>query len=175
MAHERAMAAGHKAAITRARRVAKAKKTHTPIVTGKSLAISARRAIAPRSFASGDWIMAYNDEADTCVAAAIANSCLVLTGRYLPSGTLLALAKYTEGATIVQGLVTAYQLGLCRGFAPVYPIRTLGLIFGLRVPEGPHAVTVGLRGLITWGSEVQLQDYVVEEAWLIDWPAKERA
>lgn len=140
-----------------------------------------RKLVAPKEAlisATGGWMMAYNDEADTCVAAAIANSLLVCTGQYMDDVVLLELCKATEGATIYQGLVTLAAFGLDispRWFASVYPIRTLGLIFGIQMAEGPHAVAVGPRGLITWGSEMQLTDYVVEEAWLIGWPAKEKS
>jgi hypothetical protein len=135
-----------------------------------------RRLVAPRGFLVSRWIMGYNDVADTCVAAAIANSMLLCTGESMSEGNILSLAQATEGASIQAGLSVLYEMGLCHGYYPVYK-RIPGFVAGVQLPEGPHALTFGNSGVITWGDEVALgrhMDPLIEEAWLIDWPTKER-
>lgn len=136
-----------------------------------------------------------------CVVDALAWS-LRLAGGSVSDSDVLALYWHTadspeEGATIWATLEAAYAHGLA-GVRPVSfgpadlgevmssdPVQCrcadclpgrhetrAGLILGLDLPEGPHAVTLGPDGgAWSWGQLWDLGgEAVIEEAWAVTWP-----
>ena len=188
-AHRAAVAAGKKGAATRAARVAGmsnrqqrvlAHQRHQSAV--KAAATRAANAAAgrtPRKLARAGlgsvWILGGNDDHDSCVQAAFANSLYLLTGLRATDVEVLALLSATGPAP----LSVALGLLVDKGLAGVHPIGFVeapylvpGAILGVSLPE-PHTVVYDDDGLITWGGKIKHR-CAVEEAWLILWPEQEK-
>jgi hypothetical protein len=126
----------------------------------------------------GTWILGANDEYDSCIATAFANSLLLATGIRVPDEEVLALYEITGLVSIKESLEALSRVGLA-GVKPVdcspvtikENIWTPGLILGV---AGDHTIVFDSDGIITWGGKISYGSWQVEEAWSIDWPVKER-
>jgi hypothetical protein len=113
---------------------------------------------APGLCAEGFWVTAGNDRLDTCVAVAVANSCLAVTGLRVPDWQVLALAGVRSIPDVLAGLGVPFRA--TEGLAD-------GVILGV---AGAHAVTVHDGALVSWGAEYPLDGLgAVEEAWEVGW------
>jgi hypothetical protein len=132
---------------------------------------------------AGGWVTGWNDRLDSCVPAAIANSLLLATGVRASDGEVLALWE-RAGSAIPAVLEAVARYGVA-GVRPadfhLAPLDEIdwsdfikpGLILGVDLP-GPHAVLAVGGVWITWGQRYPawaFPDAVVEEAWIIEWPA----
>jgi hypothetical protein len=125
------------------------------------------------------WLMACNDYAPTCAAAAVANHLLAVTGFAMADDDILrlhAMAGGDDGADIPA------VLEVMRGFDYALFSRTRlarftrtdedvivsGLIVGVRLGHAGHAVVSTPRGMVSWGREMPFAG-VVEEAWDLEW------
>jgi hypothetical protein len=163
--------AGVKAAVTFKKEVAAFKKKHGGAEPKKG------QIHPPRKLCSAaiddEWILGGNDRADSCVAAAIANSLLAVTGIRANEDEVLALHETVGPVGILDTLLSLMRCGLA-GVQPVgfvaWPYIGQGSILGVSLPE-PHAVTYDNGELITWGGKIPFDPRMVEEAWLVCWPA----
>jgi len=166
LAHKKASAAAHKAATTRAKDVTLFELAHKgKKPTGTQLSAFTKGLARP---GSGPWILGGNDEFDSCVATAFANSLLLATGRRATEDDVLELFDITGLGTILEGLEALMIVGLagCRpkSFAMTDVIGS-GTVLGLPA----HAATADGDCLITWGDKVPLDPRQVDQAWSIEW------
>jgi hypothetical protein len=78
-----------------------------------------------------------------------------------------------EAVNFEEGVVDAQIHGSARGALQQWRF-TPGLILGLNMPEGRHAVTADPSGGVwSWGGLYDLTaEAVIEEAWLVTWPRR---
>jgi hypothetical protein len=126
------------------------------------------KAMAPAL--DGDWILAGNDRADTCVIAAVANSLLYTRN---VRATDEQLARFDEGMTIED----AFEAVSSRGLAgmvldEVIPYEGLirpGSLIRVDAGEEPHAAMyLGGMYMASWGGQALIQG-PVREAWELKW------
>jgi len=120
------------------------------------------------------WIVGGNDDHDSCVQAAFANSLYLLTGFRVSDEEVLTLFG-SEATTLSEALESLMRNGLGgvypHGFIRA-PYLVPGAVLGVSLPE-PHTVVYDDDGLITWGGKIE-HGCAVEEAYLIVWPEQER-
>jgi hypothetical protein len=173
--------ARHKAAVkgakTRAAEVKKFQQTHHGQSPQKGqLHPAARR---PRQLAGAclgtEWVLGGNDDHDSCVQTAFANSLYLLTGFRATDEDVLKLFHAAENVPLSVALESLMEHGLSGVYPFGYveaPYLVPGAILGVSLPE-PHTVVFDDDGLITWGGKIR-HACVVEEAWLILWPEQEK-
>lgn len=153
---------------------------HTPSATRK--AATAHKQVARRTAATvkAAHARALGDVA-CCSAEAVAASAR-LAGWPVTGGDVLALYRRTAdspgaGASIVATLDAAFRWGLAGvqpvSFGPVdMAAGGAGLVLGLELPEGPHAVCAARGGVWSWGGLYDLTgEAVIEECWEVSWPS----
>jgi hypothetical protein len=134
------------------------KKTAAQKAASAKKAAASKKRGAPGLCAEGWWVTAGNDRLDTCVAVAVANSYLAVTGLRVPDWQVLALAGMRTIPGVLEALGVPYGPagGLCGG-----------VILGV---AGEHAVTVHDGALVSWGAEHPLDGLgEIEEAWEVCW------
>jgi hypothetical protein len=123
----------------------------------------------------GDWVTGQNDEAPTCVATAVANSLLAVTGLRVTNDQVLLLFRQSgggQGVSMADSLMALATHGIA-GVKPASyrptagPYRT-GDIVGV---AGTHAACYVSYGLISWGDVLPDEWELDGEAWRIDWAA----
>jgi len=126
-----------------------------------------RGAIAPAH--GHDWILAMNDQLDTCVIAAVANSLYQKTGTWVPDKELV---PFGEDISISRCFDMIMDSGL--GGHELYSASLVnwpssGSVMGMRIPEGPHAALYLGGGIMaSWGGAVAIHG-VIEEIWDLEW------
>ena len=116
-----------------------------------------------------------------CAAEALAAS-LWLAGHPVTDDDVLELHRLAggtadEGVPIVTALEAAREFGLAGvQLADIWNVDSSpvsGLITGVTLPGGPHALTLDPSGLVwSWGElhdPAGLSAGLIEEAWLVDW------
>jgi len=155
---------------------------HTPTATKKAATAHGQKARRTAAQVKAAHITALSPGVACCSAEALAAS-LRLSGVAVSDRDVLALYKRTAdspdaGASIWATLEAAWRHGLA-GVRPLdfRPVDLAGvtsgsgLILGLELPEGPHAVAGGDDGGVwSWGRLWDMTDEaVVEEAWQVTW------
>lgn len=130
------------------------------------------------------WLTGGNDEYPSCVATAIGNSLLAVTGIRVTDEDVLALHQWAgsgDGVSIADTLAKLAKHGIGghrpAWYAPHEPGTggRNGLIVGMTDGVDDHAVTLTRQGLISWGAP--LSDKLAfgwqqdGEAWYINWEA----
>lgn len=126
----------------------------------------------------GDWITGFNQEAPTCVPAAIANSLMAVTGLGVTDDEVLELFERAggdrHGVSVAECIAALATHGIgghrphgacCVSLGEL----NLGDIIGL---AGSHTACYTTDGLVSWGDI--LTEYLagdVEEVWRITWTA----
>ncbi len=139
-----------------------------------------RHARAPKRSAAGllacgEWVTGYNDEAPTCLATAIANSLLSVTGLRVTDDDVLLLFRQSgggHGVSVADSLAALATHGIGghrpASYAPLEGALGLGDIVGL---AGTHAACFTENGPVSWGATVSGDWEPDGEAWRIDWAA----
>lgn len=147
--------------------------------TTKNRALSGRRhkpRMAPvtTSRPPGHWITAGNDEgAPNCASVAIANHLLAATGIRLAEEEVTRFSAWHDGdlwqALCVMRLCQPWRDRAVLTTARDAEALAAGQVWGVTVPEGPHAVASSGEALIvSWGGEVPFTGQV-EEAYELAW------
>lgn len=120
----------------------------------------------------GHWITGGNLTGPTCVATAVANSLLVVTGYRAGDADVLELARRTgadgEGVSIEDTLAEAHRSGFA-GWRPWFTQADdleWGAIAGA---GGTHAVVSAPGGLVSWGGILPDWWELDGELWLVKW------
>ena len=128
----------------------------------------------------GEWVYGYNDTEPTCVATAIANSLLAVTGIRATEEQVMKLHRHAgggDGVSISDALASVVVNGLS-GVRPagywVVSCMDEGSIVGMTDGVSDHAVAQTPSGLlISWGAPLdpELAEGWFEdgEIWHIDW------
>jgi hypothetical protein len=108
-----------------------------------------------------------------CAAVALAASLWQQTGITVPDGDILALGDNLAGGCLGDYLEAAAEHGLAgrrlRAFEPASPdLFFPGLVYGIQLPTGYHAVLSVQAGMLSWGTVLPLLG-TPEEAWILDW------
>jgi hypothetical protein len=181
-AHAKSVSAGRKAAATRKRNIAAAAAARgkkTPVVAKKVAAVAPEEtAVRLPGFS---WLMACNDFAPTCAAAAVANHLLACTGLAMSEDDILQLhtmAGGDNGADIAAVLECMHAHRNCFGAASKAWLATYtrtdedvivaGLVVGVRLPHAGHAVLSHPQGMVSWGRVMPFAG-VPQEAWALEW------
>lgn len=127
------------------------------------------------------WNMGCNDVYPTCAAAAVANHLLASTGLMMNEDDILSLHKMAggdTGADIASVLECIQSHRSCFGQASRAYLATFtrtdedcivaGLVVGISLPHGGHAVLSHPRGMVSWGRVLPFAG-IPEEAWALDW------
>jgi hypothetical protein len=127
------------------------------------------------------WLMACNDVAPTCAAAAVANHLLAYTGLRMTDEDIMSLhnmAGGDDGASIEAVLETIQSHRSCFGAASKAYLSTFtrtdsdvivaGLVVGVRLQHAGHAVVSTSRGMVSWGRVMPFEG-TPEEAWALEW------
>lgn len=120
------------------------------------------------------WLPGCNDDLDTCGPVAVANHLLAATGIITPDREILALYEAAGGdggasladvleAVSADGLAGA-KLTCCERMEEAAP----GLVCGVRMRRGYHAVLAHPYGMISWGLVMAFAGEP-EEAWALEW------
>jgi hypothetical protein len=114
-----------------------------------------------------------------CAAAALAEHLMVWTGAYVPEGSVLEMHRIVQPATLADVLEYARVEGFpgtrekLAHFEPCDPdIAAPGLIYGVTLPEGYHAVFTHACGMASWGQIMPLAGRPAE-AWWLEWEAEQ--
>ena len=192
--HRKHHLAGIKAAKTRKEHIKQYEKTHhgqKPPVHHASapVTLDIKVEVSPNVEVFTDMVLQFilgdNDVRNTCTSVAIANSLFIHTGHKVTYEELQEFGDITEDLTILDSLEMAKRVGVGgikpSDYEPVSPARICpGVIVGLDLSRGRHAVVLGENGIVTWGREIAMTNYFfdrITEAWLVEWPqvTKERA
>jgi hypothetical protein len=128
-----------------------------------------------------EWITGSNDELPSCVATAVANSLLAVTGIRVSDADVLELHELAgggDGVSISDTLTAVMEHGIA-GYRPRWIATTstthltAGGILGLTDGKNDHAVTVTPEGLISWGALMGAglthEWWIDGEIWHIEW------
>jgi|SRR5215472_274647 len=140
-----------------------------------------RAAVMPQEFAlyqSASWVTGCNELMPTCSATAVANHLFAAMDYEAAEFEVYGLHRKAggdEGATIESVLeaVSCYGLGpykLRRFFRTDQDVIICGLVVGINLPHGRHAVLSHPAGMVTWGQVVPWEGEP-EEAWALEWEA----
>ena len=116
------------------------------------------------------------DQLPACAPAALAGHLHAMTGILVPDEEILALHELVRQVRLGDLLehVAAEGFGgmRLRSFQPCDPDLTVpGLIYGVQLPWGYHAVVSHPYGMISWGTLWPLLG-TPEEAWHLEWEAE---
>jgi hypothetical protein len=127
------------------------------------------------------WRMGCDDAYPACAAAAVANHLLASTGFMMRDADILSLHKMSggdEGTTIEAVLKCVQSHRSCFGEASKAYLATFtrtdencilaGLVVGVSLPHGGHAVMSHPRGMVSWGRVMPFEG-IPREAWALDW------
>jgi len=109
-----------------------------------------------------------------CAAVAVAASLQYWTGVTATLDDILDLHAKSSGETTLPELleliaVEGFAGRILDSFHYASPDRAVpGLLYGLAVPAGYHAVLATADGVLSWGQELPWPG-APEEAWLLDW------
>jgi hypothetical protein len=135
-----------------------------------SLAVSGSYAGSPARLPEAPWLHSM----PVCAAVAVAASLEYWTGTAATPDDILALHGKSSGeATLPELLeliaVEGFAGRILDSFHYASPDRAVpGLLYGLTVPAGYHAVLAVPAGVMSWGQELPWPG-APEEAWLLDW------
>lgn len=110
-----------------------------------------------------------------CAAVAVAEHLAIWTGAYVPDESVLALHEIVQPATLADVLEyaaaegfpgTGEKLAHFERCDPGFVVP--GLIYGIQLPEGYHAVVARSSGMTSWGQIMPLAGEP-EEAWWLEW------
>jgi hypothetical protein len=156
------------------------KRTSTTRTPAKKRAAVGSQAIHDRPH-GGLWISGGNDELPSCVAAAVANSLLAVTGERVTDNDVLRLWELSgggDGVSIPDTLSAAFQFGIgghkpAAWFPVGNPLYANGLLLGMTDGLNDHAVTLTPKGLISWGAPLDAEAaegwHLDGDYWFIDW------
>lgn len=182
-AHKRSVAA-RKAAVTRKHNAALAAARKGK---GKPAAKPVKRGAISPDVVDGlpgwtpAWNMGCNDVFPTCAAAAVANHLLACTGLLMKDEDILALHKLAGGdagadiATVLE-CMQSHRSAFGEGSKAYLANFTrtdedcivAGLVVGISLPHGGHAVLSHPRGMVSWGRVLPFAG-IPQEAWALDW------
>jgi hypothetical protein len=108
-----------------------------------------------------------------CAAVAVAASLREQTGIVVPDADILALGDNLAGGCLGDYLEAAATVGLAGrrllSFEPAAPdLFFPGLVYGIQLSIGHHAVLTTRGGMLSWGRVLPLLG-TPEEAWILDW------
>lgn len=108
-----------------------------------------------------------------CAAVAVAASLREQTGIVIPDESLLAWHESVQGGRICDLLEAAAGHGLAGrrllSYEPAAPdLFFPGLVYGIRLSTGYHAVLTTRGGMLSWGMVLPLLG-TPEEAWILEW------
>jgi hypothetical protein len=151
---------------------AKRSKTLSAADKRKATTKARRAAPAPVLPAGTGWIDGGNSTGPTCVATAVANSLLAVTGYRVTDRDVLELALLAgadgEGVSIEDTLAQAARSGMGGWYPVFWPCYdlALGVIAGA---GGTHAVVSAPAGLVSWGG-ILPDDWELDgELWTVKW------
>jgi hypothetical protein len=108
-----------------------------------------------------------------CAPVAIAEHLAAITGIIAPGDSLVRLAARVPGGCLGDFLAEVAASGLAgvslAWYTPCDPdALTPGLVCGLDMPGGYHAVLSHPAGMVSWGSVMGWQG-AVDQAWWLEW------
>lgn len=120
------------------------------------------------------WILAANDDLETCTIAAIANSLRYWKGITARDDELLSFGESLDLATALKMTMMFGMSGARLRRASMVPGWTMkpGDIAGMMIESGPHAALyLGAGNWASWGGVIRLDDESpeIEEVWQLDW------
>lgn len=142
----------------------------------------ARAAFAPPEFLPDQrgfpsWLNC-NEIYPVCAAAAVANSLLFQTGYRVSDKDILMmhrLAGGSESGSAIEDVLEAisepgisWPWRLEKFWRADHDLIVPGLVTGMQLGHGSHAVLSHANGMVTWGSVLPWTG-VIEEAWALEW------
>jgi hypothetical protein len=162
--------------LARARSAQKSRRGGRRSVSPKKAAAPAPD-IRPRCDVSTEWVLPLY-QLPACGPVALAAHLALFTGIVLPDEAVLGLHA-RAGITSLAGLLErAAAEGLAGPgtrlayYEPCDPDDPApGLLYGIQLPHGYHAVLAHPAGMLSWGA-VLPRDGTPEEAWWLEWEAE---
>jgi hypothetical protein len=108
-----------------------------------------------------------------CAVVAVAASLADQAGIAVPDEEILVLHNLVQGLRLADLLEYASVEGFAgvrlKSFHPADPDLLMpGLVYGVQLGTGYHAVLRTVAGMMSWGLEIPLAGYP-EEAWMLEW------